>query len=199
MKKLTLIILLVIAITNANHVFAAKPKAEKASIQITAMQTSQKKVSIRVINPAGNQNAILKIKDEKGRQLHAETIHHRALFIRAYDFSEIPGEKYIVEVRTKAGTSSQTFNVEDKPAQATYFKPVVKSEPGLIKVVFKNPLSAPIFLNLHDQDGEIVYHTKVPSQEVFSAGLNVSHFANQPYSLRLWSSNYSYAKSIDPQ
>ena len=167
MKKVTLMAILVIALTNANDVFAAKPEDEKASIKITTMQATEKQVTIRVINPAGNQNAILKIKDEKGRQLHAENIRHRALFIRAYDFSKLPNEKYIVEVRTKAGTTSQTFDIKDKSAQAMYFKPVVKSEEGLIKVVFKNSLSSPVFLNLHDQDGKVVYRTKVPSQEVF--------------------------------
>ena len=199
MKKVTLMAILVFALTNINHVFATEPEAEKASIQITTIQDAEKQVTIRVINPAGNQHAILKIKDEEGRQLHAENIRHRALFIRAYDFSKLPNEKYIVEVRTKAGTTSQTFDVNGDSAQAMYFKPVVKSEAGMIKVVFKNPLPSPVFVNLHDQDGQVMYRAKVSSQEVFSAGLDVSNIASQPYSLRLRSNHYSYTKNIDPQ
>ncbi|MEQ9441552.1 MAG: hypothetical protein RIG62_21090 [Cyclobacteriaceae bacterium] len=111
MKKVTFMALLMITFAYANHSFAEQPNASQASIKITATQAEQKKVIIRVINPNGKQNAILKIKDEKGRQLHAETIHHRAVFIRAYDFSKIPGEKYIVEVRTKKGATIQIIDM----------------------------------------------------------------------------------------
>ena len=198
MKKVTLMALLLIALTHTNSVFARLPGAPDEKIRITATSMAQKKVSIRIINLSEKQNAILKIKDEKGRQLHAETIHHRPVFIRAYDFSKIPGEKYTVEVRTKEGITTQTIDVKDASVEIS-FKPLVITEPGAIKVMFTNPLPTPVFLSLYDDSGKTVYNAKIPSQEGFASRLNVSRLPYQPYSLRLESGKYEYIETIKMQ
>lgn len=199
MKNVTFVALLLIAITHSSMALANTPDKIGAQLSITQSTTDQKKAIIRVDNLVEGQKSFLKIKDKKGRLLHAETIHGQASFIRTYDFSGLTGEEYIVQVRNKEGVTSQRFSVRAEQDEVVYFKPVVRTEPGMIKVIFKNPMNSPMKLNLYDKNGQLIYNTKVASQEVFATGLDVSHLQNKQYSLSLRGENYAYSKNISTQ
>ncbi|WPP48461.1 hypothetical protein [Catalinimonas niigatensis] len=196
MKNVTFVALLLIAITHSSMALANNSDKTGAQLNITQSTTDQKKAIIRVANLVEGQKSFLKIKDKKGRLLHAETIHGQPSFVRTYDFSGLAGEEYIVQVRTKEGVTSQRFSVKAEQDEAVYFKPVVRAEPGMIKVIFKNPMNSPMKLNLYDKNGQLIYNTNVASQEVFATGLDVSHLQHKQYSLSLQGENYAYSKNI---
>lgn len=195
MKNVTFVALLLIAITHSSMALANTPDKVSTQLSITQSTTDQKKAIIRVGNLVEGRKSFLKIKDKKGRLLHAETIHGQTSFVRTYDFSGLAGEEYIVEVRSKEGVASQKFTTKSQQ-EDVYFKPVIKTERGMIRVVFKNPLDSPLTLKLYDKSGQIVYHTQVASQEVFAHGLDVSRLHHNQYSLKLKGEHYAYSKTI---
>lgn len=197
MKKLVFVALLLMAMNHASMANPKNPDKAGARLNIISSPDHQKKATIQISNLDEARKSFLKIKDNRGRLLHSETIHNQSSFTRTYDFSNLKGEKYIVEVRTKEGVASQTFNVKAKKDRKVYFKPVIKTEKDVIKVVFKNPMSDPLSLRLYDANGQVVYTAKVPSQEVFSTGLDVSKLRSKQYKLSIWNSDYVYSKNIN--
>lgn len=195
MKKFVLVALLLVAMTQVSMAEVKDPGKIEAQLKITSSASNQKKATIQISNLTEGQKTFLRIKDKKGRLLHAETIHGQSSFAKTYDFSTLREKEYLVEVRTKEGRTAQTFYIEEKE-DALYFKPVVKTEADMIKVVFQNPLNAPLSLQLYNEEGQVIYKTKVLSQQVFATGLDVSHLKNKQYSLKIRGENYSYSKNI---
>lgn len=195
MKNVTLVVLLLIAMAHTSMANPKNPDKTGAQVSITTSPVNQKKAIIKIDNLIEGKKSFLKIKDKKGRLLHAETIHKDASFLRAYDFSGVAGGEYIVEVRTKEGITSQTFTVKEEKKEI-YFKPVIRTESEMIKVVFKNPMETPLSLKLYNKHGQVVYKTEVDAQEVFATGLDVSKLRNNPYTLSIWNKDYVFSKSI---
>lgn len=197
MKKLVLVALLLSAMI---HTSMATPKnpyksGTQLSVTVNASSGNQKKAFIKVDNLVEGKKSFLKIKDKKGRLLHAETIHKSSFFARAYDFSQVASGEYTVEVKTKEGITSQKFTIQEEK-KSVYFKPVIRTEPGMIRVVFKNPMESALTLKLYNRYGHVIYQTDVSSQEVFARGLDVSRINNTKYKLSIRNSKLAYSKSI---
>lgn len=197
MKKLVLVALLLSAMIHSSMANPKNPNKTGAelSVSINAASGNQKKAYIKVDNLVEGKKSFLKIKDEKGRLLHAETIHKGSSFARTYDFSHVASGEYTVEVRTKEGISAQKFTIQEEEKRV-YFKPVIRTESDMIRVVFKNPMEAPLSLKLYNRYGQVIYKTEVDSQEVFATGLDISQLRGKQYRLSLKNNDYSYSKSI---
>mgnify|MGYP001114659505 CR=1 FL=1 len=195
MKTLTLAILFVATLFNGSTSFANDNGGTETSVSITQSMSGEKKAVIRIDNLLEEQKTLLKIKNERGRVLHTEVIHQAPTFIRTYDFSKVEGNNYSVEVLNNENKVTKTFKI--KPTQdVIYFKPVVRTEDGVIKVVFQNPLETSVSIYLYDKHNHLIYETKVASQEIYAQGLDVSHLRKEKYELTLLSENYAYSKKI---
>lgn len=195
MKTLTLALLLAVSLFHGSNTFANDNDGKDTKVAIAQSMSGEKKAVIRIDNLVKEQKSLLKIKDERGRVLHSEMIHQAPTFIRTYDFSTVEGKTYTVEVVNKEGKTRKTFEIGASPEQV-YFKPVIRTEAGVIKVVFQNPLDKPVSVKLYDRYNHLIYDTKVAPQEVYAHGLDVSHLGNYDYELSLIGSGYAYSKRI---
>ena len=196
MKTLKLTILLVVALLHGSSSFANDNDGKATKVVIAQSMSGEKKATIRIDNLVEEQKTLMKIKDELGRVLHSEVIHQAPTFVRTYDFSNVKGKNYTVEVLNKDGKAKKSFEIQPSVNQV-YFKPVVRTEEGMIKVVFKNPLETPVSIYLYDDRDRLIYETKVASNEIYAHGLDVSDLINRAYELTLLSENYAYTKKVN--
>jgi hypothetical protein len=195
MKTLTLALIFAVSLFHGSATFANDNDGKDTEVAIAQSMNGEKKAVIRVDNLVEEQKTLLKIKDEQGRVLHSEMIHQAPTFVRTYDFSGVKGNTYTVEVVSKAGKTRETFDINPS-ANTVYFKPVIKTESGVIKVVFQNPLESPVTVKLYDRYNHMIYEAKVNAQEIFAQGLDVSHLSRGQYDLSLTGTNYAYSKTI---
>ncbi len=193
--KMKALLFLSVIMTSTGVVLAAE--GSDATVSIRQIKSEQKKAIIRVTNLAEGSTAILKIKDTQGHVLHREAIQQSDAYMKKYDFSSLPSGEYLVELSTKGGTITESFDLTSGKAESQYFKPAVQVEPGMIKVAFVNRIASPVSLKLYDRRGDVLYQETVSSQETFSKGLNVSKLMPGQYSLAIQGNNYVYSKSID--
>lgn len=189
-----MVVLLLTAMIHGGMASPKEPKKEGAQISVVASPIHQKKALIKIDNLTDGRKSFLKIRDEKGRLLHAETIHKGSSFVRSYDFSKLKGKAYIIEVRNQAGTTKEKFVVQEK--ESIYFEPVIKTEKNMIRVVFQNPLEHSLSLKLYDHFGHVVYNNTVAPQEVFAHGLDVTNIRNKQFRLSIKTTDYSFSKNI---
>jgi hypothetical protein len=195
MKTFTLALLFAVSLFHGGNAFANDNDDNDTKVAIAQSMSGEKKAVIRIDNLVKEQKTMLKIKDERGRILHSEVIHQAPTFIRSYDFSTVKGKTYTVEVVNKEGKTRKTFEIGTATEQV-YFKPVIRTEAGVIKVVFQNPLDSPVSVKLYDRYNHLIYSNKVESQEVFAHGLDVSHLGRYDYELSVVGSGYAYSKRI---
>lgn len=179
------------------NVIAADDADTKISVR--SLQGESKKALIRIVNQSAGEQAVLRIKDQQGYVLHREVLGGEDAYMKKYDFSSLPSGEYTVEVRTKSGSTEETFSLTDGRARAMYFKPAIKVEPQKVSVIFQNRIDSPVSLKLFDQRGKVLYEEQVASQEKFAKGLDLSKLATGQYSLAILGDNYVYTKSIDVQ
>ena len=193
MKTFALTLLIAISALQGSPTFAS----EDSDLEVAIVRTgaNERKAVIRIDNLPEDQRSLLKIKNKRGYILHSEVIHQTPVFVRSYDFSNMEDDTYLVEVINKEGTAKKKFDISPERDQI-YFKPVVKNEEGVIKVVFKNPLNNPVKIFLYDTHDHLIYKTIVNAQEVYAQGLDVSHLNDGDYELTLASKGYSYTKHI---
>ncbi len=196
MKTLTLSILFAVSLFSGSTTFANDNDGEETKLVIAQSVSDERKATIRVDNLTKEHKSQLKIKDEQGCVLHSEVIYEAPTFVRSYDFSEVKGNTYTVEIISKAGKTKKTFDINPS-ADVIYFKPVIRTEAGVIKVVFKNPLKTPVSFKLYDRYNQMIYESKVASQEVYAQGLDVSHLSRGKYELSFVSDGYAYAESVN--
>ena len=195
MKTITLALLFAVSLFHGSNTFANDNDGKDTKLIIAQSVSGERKATIRVDNLVGEQKTQLKIKDERGRILHSEVIHEAPTFVRSYDFSKVEGKTYTVEVISKAGKTKKTFEI-NPGTDVVYFKPVIRTEAGVIKVVFKNPLENPVSVKLYDRYNHIIYESEVDAQEIYAQGLDVSHLDRGKYDLSFTSNGYAYTKSI---
>ena len=177
------------------NVLAADDSDTKISVR--SLQSESKKALIRVVNAQSVEQAVLRIKDQQGRVLHREVLKGEDAYMKKYDFSSLPTGEYVVEVRTSAGVTEETFSLNEGQTQAVYFKPAIKVEPQKVSVVFQNRINSPVSLKLFDARGRVLYEEQVASQEKFAKGLDLSKLNGGQYSLSILGDNYVYTRSID--
>ncbi len=177
------------------NVLAADDSDTKISVR--SLQSESKKALIRVVNAQSVEQAVLRIKDQQGRVLHREVLKGEDAYMKKYDFSSLPTGEYVVEVRTSAGVTEETFSLNEGQTQAVYFKPAIKVEPQKVSVVFQNRINSPVSLKLFDERGRVLYEEQVASQEKFAKGLDLSKLNGGQYSLSILGDNYVYTRSID--
>ncbi|MEM9675294.1 MAG: hypothetical protein AAF992_22070 [Bacteroidota bacterium] len=177
------------------NVLAADDSDTKISVR--SLQSESKKALIRVVNAQSVEQAVLRIKDQQGRVLHREVLKGEDAYMKKYDFSSLPTGEYVVEVRTNAGVTEETFSLNEGQTQAVYFKPAIKVEPQKVSVVFQNRINSPVSLKLFDERGRVLYEEQVASQEKFAKGLDLSRLNGGQYSLSILGDNYVYTRSID--
>lgn len=195
MKTLTLAILFAVTLFNGSNTFANDNDGKDTEVVVAQSSDGDRKAVIRVDNLLKEQKSLLKIKDEQGRVLHSEIIHQAPTFMRTYDFSGVKGKTYTVEVLSKAGKTKETFDIATS-ATKVYFKPVIREEAGVIRVVFQNPLESPVSVKLYDRYNHVIYESTVDAQEVYAQGLDVSHLDRGNYDLSFASDGYAYTKTV---
>ncbi len=198
MEKLTQLTLLalVVWVVNAGVVLAYPSENADTYLSVHQIKNEKKKAVIRITDLPKDQHAYLRIKNQKGRVIHWEKIKRQQAFAKRYDFASLPGGEYTVELRTKEGILSETFELESGRTQPLYFKPAIQLEPDLIKIAFVNRKDTPVSVKLYDPGNRVIFEQKVPSQEQFSKGLNVSRLSPGLYSLAILGNDYVYSKSI---
>lgn len=195
MKTFTLALLFAVSLFHGGNAFANDNDGKDIEVAIAQSMSGEKKAVIRIDKLIKEQKSLLKIKDEQGRILHSEVIHQAPTFIRSYDFSTVKGKTYTVEVVNKEGKTTKTFEIGTATEQV-YFKPVIRTEAGVIKVVFKNPLENPVSIKLYDRYNHVIYESKVDSQEIYAQGLDVSYLERGNFDLSFTSNGYAYTKSV---
>lgn len=194
--KRAALLMLAVVFTNASIVLANDAEGSDATVSVRQIKSEQKKAVIRITSLSAKQPVVLRIKDKKGSVLHKKAIKQSEDYTKKYDFSDLPGGEYIVELSTRDGVISKSFVLTDGHTNPKYFKPVVQVAPGMIKVAFVNRISSPVSLKLYDQAGRMIYEERVLSQAIFSKGFNVSRIKAGLYSLTILGDHYVYSKSI---
>ncbi len=193
MKKMKTLMLTMVALFAVSTAIIA---ADDANAFISVRQAGEKQALIRVANLSDSKEAVLKIRNERGITLHREVITEQA-HMKRYNFSSLPTGTYVVEVRTENGVSEEMFNITSGQKSQVYFKPAIQVEPDMVKVAFMNKIDTAISLKLYADNGEVLYEETVPSQDIYSKGLNVSRLEPGSYSVSLVGENYVYSRSID--
>lgn len=191
----TTILLLAVVMSNASIALANNDSTD-ARLSVRQISSEGKKAYIRVASLPTDQSSVLRIKDKLGYTLHREVISQHEVYVKKYDFSNLPDGEYRVELKTGNGIITESFLLKAGKANPMYFKPAIQIEPGLIKVAFINRNDTPVSLKLYDESGEVLYEESVASQQTFIKGLDVSHLKDGQYSLSLLGDNYVYSKNI---
>ncbi len=199
MKKLTQISLFAFALvfSQVGLLLANDHEGTNTLVSVRQIKSEPKKAVISIANLPDDQQAFLKIRNEKGRVLHKEVINKQQAFARKYDFSALRSGEYTVEIRTKAGIVTESFTLQPQQATPLYFKPAIQVVPDMVKVAFINPMNTPVLIKMYDQVGKVIYKEEVSSQEKYVKGLDISSLEAGLYSLAILGNDYVYTKSID--
>lgn len=190
MKKLKNQLLAMAALLLA---YSSAVAADDTAISIRKTDNA-KQTLVRVYNLSEG-TAVLRLKDAEGRTLHRESIKGYA-YMKKYNMANLPSGEYTIEVTSDEGVSQETFTLSSGVAQPVYFKPAIKMSEETVNIMFKNSITSPVSLKLHDRYGRVLYQETVDSQKEYSKGLNLSKLNAGQYSLSITGNDYVYSKSI---
>ncbi len=168
----------------------------KTTVSVSQSQAGEKKAVIKINNLHEGERSYLKIRDKGGRLVYAETIYDAPSFAKVYDLSAIESNTYVIELKNKNEVVKETLDMQAEKPAVPYFKPVVRTENKMIKVVFQNPLASPVYVSLYDQAGRWVYRAKVDEQQIYAHGLDLSTLNSRDFVLSLTGKDYRYSQNL---
>lgn len=140
--------------------FSLKVKSEKG-----------KTVSLS-INEA--QNISLSIYGKNNEMLHEETIHSNSNVKRTYDLNAFPEGKYVLEIDTEQKFAQYEIQIKNgtavisEKAITEIFKPVLKKENGLVRLMISNTENSPVEVIIMDENRTELYTAVYPNKSSFS-------------------------------
>ena len=148
-------------VANANEKdFSLKVKSEKGKTVIFSINESQ--------------NINLAIYGKNNETLHEESIHSNGRIKRTYDLNAFPEGKYILEIDTDSRLTQYEIRIKNGAAiiseKAVYeiFKPILKKENGLVKLMISNTDNSPVEVVIMDENRTELYTAVYENKSSFS-------------------------------
>lgn len=200
-RKLAMI--LAIGSMSLSAMAGSNPGGEDTELLFTPTGTTST-VVVKALNLTAEGSATIKILNRFGRIVYTDAIESSEDDQKQYNFSKMKPGRYTLVLESQTKNLDRAFVVgmngvvrEDHTEALKSFSPYIieDREQLSVKVMFENPVSDILTVEMLDEDGQCILRDKVAGKQRYGKLINMKKLPRGQYRIKVY--NYDYSHIVD--